>query len=196
MTDKERAFVEYYCGESRYNATEAARKAGYANPKQEGWRLRQRKEVRGAIDARLMASTLSAGDILALWTEVATADLADFYVVEGGREVGEADRLVLDLVGAYRLGKFHLIKEIRETRYGTQIVLHDAMAARDRLARVRGLQEAEVGREGEKGQLPVELREAVARIYGVGKSGQGSGGDVGALAAASAVPAAGEEKEG
>ena len=44
-----------------------------------------------------------------------------------------------DLVGAAKMGYLHLIKQIRETKYGRQIILYDKAAALDRLARVQGM---------------------------------------------------------
>ena len=137
MTEREQAFVEAYCGEARWNAAEAARLAGYANAKQEGWRLKQRADVRAEIDARLNALALSGTDILSHWTEIAEASLSDFYVVESAE--GQRASLRLDLIGAARLGKLHLVRQIKETPFGTQILLYDRMLALDRLARARGL---------------------------------------------------------
>lgn len=36
LTDKQKAFIDAYCGQAKMNATEAARMAGYKHPKQQG----------------------------------------------------------------------------------------------------------------------------------------------------------------
>lgn len=53
LTEKERAFVEFFVGAAQGNATEAARMAKYANPDANGARVMARDGVRQAIlDAR------------------------------------------------------------------------------------------------------------------------------------------------
>lgn len=36
LTNKQRAFINYYLGESKMNATDAARRAGYKHPNKQG----------------------------------------------------------------------------------------------------------------------------------------------------------------
>lgn len=51
LTGKQYAFVAAYLGDARFNATEAARRAGYATPMQEGWRLLRKAEIQAAIQS-------------------------------------------------------------------------------------------------------------------------------------------------
>lgn len=53
LTDKQRAFVSYYLGEARMNATKAAAMAGYRVPRQEGARLLANAVIQAEIEATL-----------------------------------------------------------------------------------------------------------------------------------------------
>lgn len=72
---KRKAFVEAYCGTARFNATEAARIAGYKDPGNEGWRLRKNADIRAHIDEFLTEHSLTATEILHELTDVAMRDL-------------------------------------------------------------------------------------------------------------------------
>ena len=51
LTDKQAAFVSYYLGECRMNATKAAAKAGYGSPRQAGSELLSNPAIRAEIQA-------------------------------------------------------------------------------------------------------------------------------------------------
>jgi hypothetical protein len=51
LTPRREAFVAYYCGQAKQNASEAARLAGYAKPGQEGHFLLKNPEIAEAIAA-------------------------------------------------------------------------------------------------------------------------------------------------
>jgi hypothetical protein len=63
LTDKRRVFVEYYL--RTWNATEAARLAGYAFPNTLGTNLMQAPAVRERIEARLIELSQETNQILA-----------------------------------------------------------------------------------------------------------------------------------
>jgi phage terminase small subunit len=52
MTDRQRAFLAAYLGESRRNATHAATTAGYAWPDKQGGRLTTFPEIAAVIPGR------------------------------------------------------------------------------------------------------------------------------------------------
>lgn len=133
LTYKQRQFVEAYLGAANGNATEAARIAGYQWPDRLGARLVGKSSIRVAIDARLADSALPTSEILARLSDMATGSIEDFITInaKGGYRV--------DFAKAKRLGKLHLIKEIRPTKEGVAIKLHDAKAALDQLGKFRGL---------------------------------------------------------
>jgi hypothetical protein len=55
LTHKQRLFVDFYTAESRGNGSDAARRAGYAAPKQEAYRLLQSADILACIRARARA---------------------------------------------------------------------------------------------------------------------------------------------
>lgn len=133
LTFKQRLFVAAYLGESNGNATDAARRAGYGNP-DIGRQLLRNITIRAAIDARLDGAALSANEVLARISELATGTLGDFV------EVNDDDTWKVSLKKARRLRKLGLIKKLKVTKDGaTEIELHDPQSALDKLAKFHAL---------------------------------------------------------
>ncbi len=110
---RQRLFVEYYLGESKGNAADAARRAGYRWPLKVGERLVERCAVRAAIDARVETAAIAADEVLARTTDVATADLLNFIKVESNGDWN------VDLNLVKQLGLGHLIKRLRKNKDGS-----------------------------------------------------------------------------
>lgn len=109
---KRQAFVEAYVGPALGNATEAARRAGYAKPKQEGHRLLTFADVAEAVDERLGAALdcMGADEVLREITGVARADWRDFLSVRHDKtgEVIDARFQLKDKLKALELlGRHH-----------------------------------------------------------------------------------------
>jgi hypothetical protein len=51
MTDKQRAFVDYYLGEANFNGTKAAELAGYSNPRQSATENLAKPYIRSEVDS-------------------------------------------------------------------------------------------------------------------------------------------------
>lgn len=81
LSGKRKAFVDAYVGEARFNATAAARIAGYKDPEQSGWENKQNLEVRARIDELLQANTLSPAEVLRELTDVGMRDLHEFIAI-------------------------------------------------------------------------------------------------------------------
>lgn len=81
LSGKQRAFVLAYVGEARFNATEAARMAGYKDPEQSGWENKQNLEIRARIDELLEANTLSPAEVLRELTDVGMRGLHEFVTI-------------------------------------------------------------------------------------------------------------------
>lgn len=79
LTAKQRAFVEAYCGKARGNASEAARLAGYRNPREMGYQTLTKLHIKDAIAARTQKSLrrMGADDILAALEDLASDAEAD-----------------------------------------------------------------------------------------------------------------------
>jgi phage terminase small subunit len=60
LSYRQRLFVEYYLGESKGCAVDAARRVGYGTPHPEGVRLLKNPTIRAAIDARVVTAAMAA----------------------------------------------------------------------------------------------------------------------------------------
>ena len=111
LTLKQETFVQEYLGEARGNATEAARRAGYKNPSQDGYDNLRKPHIRALIDEHLMAKSLTSAEVLAELTSVAMAPWQDFLQVRTNPRTGDvvdAKIVLSDKVKALELlGKYH-----------------------------------------------------------------------------------------
>lgn len=132
LTNKQRVFVEAYL--ATWNATEAARQAGYAYPNVEGARLLVNPSIAETIKQRIAEKTMAADEVLVRLTEHARNSMQDFL---------DPDRGELDLASARDGGKLHLVKKLTrtDTKYGKQVAieLYDAQAALALLGKHHGL---------------------------------------------------------
>jgi phage terminase small subunit len=84
LTHKQALFVEYYLGEARGNATQAARMAGYTGTdhalQQRGYELLKKSEVLTRIRARVREVGMTTDEILLELWRVAMAPTAAFMV--------------------------------------------------------------------------------------------------------------------
>lgn len=95
-----------------FNATEAARRAGYAHPNAQG--PAKKKKFAEEIDAALQEKIMSADEALSKISEAAKFDPSP-YIDKQGRLVGvDLDQLIEDGYG-------HLIRKLTPTKYGTKI---------------------------------------------------------------------------
>jgi hypothetical protein len=117
LTFKERLFVEAYIGSAAGNATEAARKAGYAWPEKVGSRLVGRSGIKAAIGARVESAAISANEVLARVSDIATADITEFL------EFDDKGGWTVNLVLVKRRRKGHLIRKVKSNEHGTEIEL-------------------------------------------------------------------------
>lgn len=81
LNDRAEKFARAYVGEARFNATEAARIVGYADPQERGWQLKANAGIRARIDELLEAETLNDKEVLRELTAVATAPTTHFMQV-------------------------------------------------------------------------------------------------------------------
>lgn len=139
LTARQRVFVEAYL--DCLNATEAARRAGYKKPMQEGWRLLRNAEIAAVVEAGLSSKAMGRSEVLSRLAEMGRSDMREF--IKFREETGE---VWLDVSPDKPL---HLIKEIeitKTTKGGIgedevlldtkiKIKLYDAKSALDTLAR-------------------------------------------------------------
>ena len=154
LTDKRRHWIEAYLGEALFNATEAARIAGYAHPNVAAARIVKASAVREAIEERLADLAMSADEVIARLSEQGRATVADFVTINP-----DGDRVSIDPGVVEQRG--HLIKKIKanttvkfskkgdQIEYTTiEIELYDAQRALALLAKVHGLMQERVEHTG------------------------------------------------
>lgn len=106
-------FVDAYCGPARFNASKAARLAGYSEKSagRIGHELKNTQHIRARIDAHLDANTLTAPEILHELTDVAMRALDEYVEItrydEDGNPVAakmdaHAKMKALELLGKAR----------------------------------------------------------------------------------------------
>lgn len=102
------AFCEYYVGEAKFNGTKAAILAGYSEKtaRQKASQLLTIVNISDYIGLRLDELTLSANEVLARLTEIATGDVDDLLDEDGNFD--------LDLARERR--KTHLIKKFKRKK--------------------------------------------------------------------------------
>jgi phage terminase small subunit len=131
LSTKQQLFVAFYC--ETWNATEAARRAGYKDPEQAGYENKRKQEVAAAIEEHI-AAIMPAGEVLQLLADQARSTMEDFI---------DVDTNTLDLQKAAQAKKLHLIKKFTradtETSSRVSVELYDAQAALVHLGKHHGL---------------------------------------------------------
>jgi phage terminase small subunit len=83
LTTRQERFIDAYCGESRFNASDAARRAGYSEKQAAsiGCQLKKTPYIRARIDEILQDNTLSAPEVLHELTDVGMRGIDEFIEV-------------------------------------------------------------------------------------------------------------------
>jgi phage terminase small subunit len=117
---RQEAFVEAYL--ETWNATEAARRAGYKSPNMSGPRLMVNDGISARITARLSEMCISADETLTRLTQQATATIAPFFRYGPDGEVLGLDTEYLRTHG-------HLVKRMKVKPEEIDFELYDGQAA-------------------------------------------------------------------
>jgi len=116
LSAKERVWLNEYL--KCFNATEAARRAGYKHPPQLGPRLKKKHE--DLIGEALAEQVVSPGMLLSRLADQALNLGMDFIDSQG----------IVDLDALKAAGLMHLVKSVKHDRWGNSVVeFHDAQAA-------------------------------------------------------------------
>lgn len=151
LNSKQRAFVNEYliC----WNASEAARKAGYsgATAHSAGNRLLRDVDVSGEISRRAEEIAMSASEVLARLATHARTDVSDFLAFD------DDGKATVDFGKAHEAGRMGLVKKIKFAADGAvEFELHDAQSALALLGKAHRLfidRRELTGKDG--GELPV-----------------------------------------
>lgn len=133
LSGKQKAFINAYLGEANFNATHAAKLAGYAGNgvtlATTGYQNIRNPQIAEEISKQLQASAMSANEVLMRLGEQARVEYSKYIDSEGTVHL---DTLLAD-------DKGHLIKGIKETKYGRQIEFYDGQSALNTIAKHHGL---------------------------------------------------------
>lgn len=131
LTPKQEAFINEYL--KSWNATDAARLAGYAFPNVEGSRLLVNPSIKAKIQARLTELKMGADEVLSRLTTIARGGLSEFldFAVPG--------LPMFDFEKAEKANKLGLLKKYKVTKQGVEIEIHDSLKALELLGRHHGL---------------------------------------------------------
>ncbi len=126
LTNKRRVFIEEYL--KCWNASEAARRAGYKH-REEGPRLLSKDFIKDAIEKRIAEKAMSADEVVARLGEHGRSEWTQYLNESGSLEI---KRLIED-------GKGHLIKGMKQTQWGRLVEFYDGQAALVHLGKVHGI---------------------------------------------------------
>ncbi len=134
LTNKQQIFVDEYL--KSWNATDAARKAGYKGSddtlRSIGSENLTKPNIAAIIESRLEDSTISADETLQGLSDMATSDISDFVRVSGGLPI-------VDFSKAEEAGKLHLIKKLVVQDGKISFELYSKQRALETMAKHYGL---------------------------------------------------------
>lgn len=175
LTPKESLFINAYLGEARFNATEAARIAGYKGNDNTlgvvGFENLRKPKIASIALERLNEAAMSANEVLARLSKQARGSLADLLT-----EDGQFDLAAARVSGFHDLlKKLKVKKTVRRERGGTDEVedvtyeyeIHDPQAALVHLGKFHKLfieRLEHTGKDGEPLMAPVA--HALTKVYG------------------------------
>jgi phage terminase small subunit len=143
LTDKQRLFIEYYL--QCFNATEAAKKAGYSEKTAYsiGWENLRKPEIAERIAKRISAVAMGAEEALARLANQARLDVGPFVDIEEIHDP-ESDEILFSgpKVSWEKLeeaGLTYLVKAVYWTKYGPRIEFHDPQRALELIGKHHGL---------------------------------------------------------
>lgn len=134
LTRKQTLFVAHYL--TCWNASEAARRAGYPTRSAYavGWENLRKPEIAALVAAKMAEQVMSAEEVLSRLSQMASANLIDVLNAD--------DEFDFEL--ARKTGMLHLVKKLKRRQFTdkdgnttreTEVELHDAQAALDKLAK-------------------------------------------------------------
>jgi hypothetical protein len=124
LSRKQRVFVEEYL--KCWNATEAARRAGYKHPNVQGPRLLVNVSIQQAIETRLSELKMGADEVLIRLAEQARFDPLEFVTLSEEHP----EKVYVDLAALKKAGLGSIVKKIAYDKFGNLVVeFHDAQAA-------------------------------------------------------------------
>ena len=156
LTNKQRRFIDFYL--VSWNASDAARRAGYAFENMAGPRLLGHAGIQAAIRERMAENAMQADEVLQRLGDQARFNLVDLilektrYIYDkDGNEIGQVKVFELDWDNLKARG--HLIKSLTNTQWGPKIEAYDAQAALFKIGTALGALTERVDLTSQGGQI-------------------------------------------
>ena len=140
LTGRQRAFIDAWFGEAKFNATEAARIAGYDADRRTlrsiGSQNLAKLNIQAEIARRWAAHGMTAEEVISRLADQARGNIGEFLVYQAPVE-GEGGGWRIDLERVQKDG--HLVKSIQWTRHGPKVELYDSQSALQLIGKHLGL---------------------------------------------------------
>lgn len=117
LTGQQRLWLEHYL--QHWNATRAAREAGYSKPEVAGSKLKHNPRIQEAITEEIASLTMSREEALLRLSQQARNEAMEYLTAEGA----------IDLPKLIAAEKQHLLRVVRPSPSGQIIEPHDAQIA-------------------------------------------------------------------
>lgn len=143
LTKRQQLFRDYYL--ISFNATDAARRAGYKHPNQQGPELLKQPHIAAAIQGKMNEVAMSAEEVLMRLSEQARYEHALYIKVQ--TRIDGSKVPYIDVEAMIADGKARLIQGVKYGQYGPSIEFPDGQVALTTLARIRGLLGAKGGED-------------------------------------------------
>lgn len=127
LTRKRKVFIEEYL--KCWNGAEAARRAGYRFPRRQASYLLTILDIADEIERRIAEKAMSADEVLTRLAEIGRAEYSQYLKNDG----------TVNLAQLLAGGKGHLVKGIKETKYGKQVEFYDSQRALVDIGKHHGL---------------------------------------------------------
>ncbi len=150
LSNKQKRFIEEYFKD--FNAKQAAIRAGYSarSAAEIGYENLIKPHVKEAIVQMMDVLSMSAAEAAKRFTEWGRGTIEPFieYVTESNENEDKEEPQLETPKKTYALinistdkarHSLHLIKKIKQGKYGLELELHSPMEAVDKIARIRGM---------------------------------------------------------
>lgn len=129
MTGMQNLFVEEYL--RCWSARLAAKKAGYANPDNDGWRILRLPYVQAVINERVKAMQMETDEVMVRLTQQARTDIGVFFKKFGKGVVIDWDKVI-------EFG--YLVKKVTyNAKNKPMLEFHDPQRALELIAKAKGV---------------------------------------------------------
>lgn len=159
LSDQQRLFVLAYL-DSNCNTTEAARRAGYADPNNNGWRIRRVPAVAAEIKRLLDERAMPVEEGLSRLAEQARNEVMRYLCLD------KRGKPSLDLKRLQADGKEHLITGLVPTKYGLKIEWADPQAALRDVLRHHGAFNDKLAVTTDEDALDAAIERGLAQLAG------------------------------